>query len=349
MNRLNPAGIEETEKNLAQMEKLFSGDQTLSKSETAYRTMKWQLRIVNLLKSSGKKKPSLEEVEVLLEEYPSLDAAKHELKEKDVLEKLSSSCREWLDHYHGLLKKSSENLEKLNSSLEKGKNKMNIEDHSGSEKSVTEAIDEVIRRYHEYQTHKIKASDFDALITKADKFPVQFINEIKFMTEEKDRTEKFRKSINFDQKHLTYDRLMAYISENDSYILNVPEMTELYKLLQLYKHFEVKFLDILTRLKGNSLYYSITDGPRGDKYKKVTLDDITKLLRDAQQIPLNLDSMMAPITECLFRIKSFRNNFGDRVKACHSIQDLTNLKSEGLKIGVSLPEIDDLKRRVSLY
>jgi hypothetical protein len=345
---LIPSAVDETEKNFVQLDRLFVGGTNLTKQDADYQIIKWQMRLINLLKNQSKKKPSFEDLEALQEEFTALDGPKTDLREKDVLEKLISPCREWLENYHALLRHSTENLERLHNSLEKDKGRMNVEDNETSEKAVIDAIDEVIARYNEYQAHKIRASEFEKLLAKAEKISVQFSNEVKFINDEITRTEKFRKSINISPKHLTVELLLNCISENDTYILHVPEMLELYRVLQAYKYFEIRFNDVLERIQGNAIYYSITDGPKGEKYKKVTIEEIQKLLKDAQQLPLYLDQKIAPINDSIQKIKTFRTTIQERLKACHSAQDYSALKAEALKTGVYLPEVDDLKRRVTL-
>lgn len=61
-------------------------------------------------------------------------------------------------------------------------------------------------------------SEVETLITKADQFPIQFTQELKFIIEEKERTENFKNKITNNPNPLNPESLQKLISENDSCI-----------------------------------------------------------------------------------------------------------------------------------
>jgi len=125
----------------------FIFSETYNKLENLVLLFGWQQRTTELLQNKSRK-PQLEEIELLLSEYNQisfsyfshekdieensdameeektenemiLESTIEELPEKQQLENLLNSCKEWLEKYNDILKKSVENLQTFNLSLER--------------------------------------------------------------------------------------------------------------------------------------------------------------------------------------------------------------------------------------
>lgn len=157
--------MENNSRMLESLEKLFKLYHTdcyittdiYTKLENIIFFLRWQQKTIEILQTRTLK-PQLEEVEALLSEYNHIaltyspqttvteggsadqgnermsvemasDPIVGEFYEKQQLEALIHSCKEWLEEYNNLLKKSVENLEEFHNSIEnEGEDCMIIEE-----------------------------------------------------------------------------------------------------------------------------------------------------------------------------------------------------------------------------
>ena len=179
-----------------------------------------------------------------------------------------------------------------------------------------------------------------------------FTQELKFILDEKEKTEEFRNIITqINSPQLTPEMLQKIIIDNDSYVLHVPEMKELYELLRQFKIFNTKYLYLTSRIDANIKFYSQVSKEnlkKNEKPMKITIDDVKRTLQEAKLIPLNLSMYILPLQERLNETLKFQNKLNSFLHKPLDTQELQALKHEAFKLGLFIPEIETIKDKVRI-
>lgn len=125
-------------------------------------------------------------------------------------------------------------------------------------------------------------------------------------------------------------------------------MNKVYELYRVFKHFNVKYQDIIARIENNARYYSLPEDKRGEKYKKVTIEEISEVLAQGKSIPLDLNKHLEPLSERFLLITKFQQNFRKLSLNNLNTQQLQALKQEAQSIGIHFNEIDQIKTKNKL-